>query len=56
MRVPIDIDIKTARYALYISCGSYERSQIILHMTEEEVVNSVLKHCKCWGIHKAGEN
>jgi hypothetical protein len=25
-------------------------------MTDEEVVDAVLKHCKCWGIHKAGED
>ena len=56
MRVPIDIDIETARNALYISCGSYEASEIVLNMSDEEVVDAVLKHCKCWGIWKAGEN
>ena len=56
MKTTIDIDIEAAKSALYISSGSYEEAGIILNMTDEEVVDAVLRHCKCWGIHKVGEN
>ena len=56
MKTTIDIDIETARSMLYVSAGSYEEAGIILSMTDEEVVDAVLKHCKCWGIWKAGED
>lgn len=56
MKVVIDVNIEAAKSALYISSGSYEESEIILNMTDEEVVNAVLKHCKCWGIQRAGED
>ena len=56
MKTVIDVDIETARNALYISSSSYEAAGIVLNMTDEEVVDAVLKHCKCWGIWRAGEN
>lgn len=56
MKTTLEVDIETARNALYISSGSCEAARIVLNMTDEEVVDAVLKHCKCWGIHKAGEN
>lgn len=56
MKTIINVDIGIARNALYISAGSYEESEIILKMSEEEVINTVLRHCKCWGIQKAGED
>ena len=55
MKATINVDIEAAKSALYISSGSYEESEIILNMSDEEVVNAVLKHCKCWGIRKAGD-
>ena len=56
MKTTIEVDIEAARNALYISSGSYEAAGIVLSMTDEEVVDAVLKHCKCWGIWKAGED
>ena len=56
MKATINVDIEAAKSALYISSGSYEESEIILNMSDEEVVDAVLRHCKCWGIYKAGEN
>lgn len=53
MRVTIDINIEAARSSLYISAGSMEEAAIIDNMTEEEVKDKVLKHCKCWGITEA---
>lgn len=52
MEVIININIKMARKVLYISSGSYEESEIITNMSDEEVRDAVLKHCKCWGISK----
>lgn len=56
MKTAIEVDVEAARSALYISSGSYEEAGIILNMTDEEVVDAVLKHCKCWGIWRAGED
>ena len=56
MKVTIDIDVETARSALYISCGSYEDSEKILKMDDMEVVRAALNHCKCWGITGLKEN
>ena len=55
MRVTIDIDIENARSVLYISSGSFEQSELIKNMTDEEVKNAVIKHCRCWGISEVIE-
>ena len=55
MKTTIDIDINNARSVLYISSGSFEQSEIIKNMTDEEIKDEVLKHCKCWGISEVKE-
>ena len=50
MIVTIEINIETAKSALEMSAGSYEQYQQISKMSDEEVKDAVLKHCKCWGI------
>lgn len=54
--ISVNIDVETARNALYISCGSYEDSERILKMSDMEVIKAALKHCKCWGITGLKEN
>ena len=55
MKVTIDIDVKAARSALYISSGSPEQTRVATEGTDEEVINLALKHCRCWGIQRIGE-
>lgn len=55
MKVTADINIENARSVLYISSGSFEQSEIIKNMTDEEVKNKVLEHCRCWGISEVKE-
>lgn len=50
MRAVIDINIEHARMSLLVSAGSFEQSQLIEKMSDEEVKNLVIKHCRCWGI------
>lgn len=52
MKVTIDIDVKAARSALYISSGSPEQTRVATEGTDEEVINLALKHCRCWGISR----
>ena len=39
MKVTIDIDVKAARSALYISSGSPEQTRVATEGTDEEVIN-----------------
>lgn len=50
MKATININTEAARNVLYMAAGSYEESEIIKNMSDEEIKNKVLQHCKCWGI------
>lgn len=47
MIVTINIDIENARKTLEVASGSLEQAQLIRAMTDEEIKDEVLKHCKC---------
>ena len=49
MKVTIDIDIDKARKGIEISTGDSKRAR---EMTEEEVINQVVKHMKSYGVSK----
>lgn len=53
MKAVIDINIENARRSLLISAGSFEQSQLIEKMSDEEIKNQVMKHIYCWGITEA---
>ena len=55
MKAVIDINIEHARMSLLVSAGSFEQSQLIEKMSDEEVKNQVIKHIYCWGITEATE-
>jgi len=48
MIVTVNIDIENARKVLVVASGSFEQAQLIEAMTDEEIKDEVLKHCKCW--------
>ena len=50
MIVTIDIDIENARKALICSSGSFEEAKHIERMSDIEIKDTVIRHCKCWGI------
>lgn len=50
MVVQINIDIENARKTLEVCSGSLEEYQKIRGMTDTEIKDFVLQHCKCWGI------
>lgn len=56
MKVTVDIDIKTAKNVLYIASGSYEEAENIINMNDEQIIDTVIKHCKCWGMARVKEN
>ena len=50
MIVTVNIDIENARKTLEVASGSLEQAQLIMAMTDEEIKDEVLKHCKCWSM------
>lgn len=50
MIVTVNIDIENARKTLEVASGSLEQAQLIRAMTDEEIKDEVLKHCKCWSM------
>lgn len=50
MIVTVNIDIENARKTLEVASGSLEQAQLIGAMTDEEIKDEVLKHCKCWSM------
>ncbi len=50
MIVQINIDIENARKTLEVCACSLEEYQMVRSMTDTEIKDLVLQHCKCWGI------
>jgi len=50
MIVTVNIDIDNARKTLVVASGSMEQARAIEGMTDEEIKDEVLKHCKCWSM------
>lgn len=50
MIVQINIDIENARKTLEVRTCSLEEYQMVRSMTDTEIKDFVLQHCKCWGI------
>ena len=48
--IRILIDVEAARKTLMLSAGSAEEFDIYKKMSNEEVIDRVLKHSRCWGI------
>ena len=56
MVVKIDINIENARMALMTSSGSIQECSKIEKMTDEEIIDTVIRHSRCWGVTKADKS
>lgn len=52
MILTININIENARKTLIMSAGSLEEANIYKNMSDEEVKDKVLQHCRCWSIEE----
>lgn len=50
--ISITINIENARKTLELSSGSFEQAMILRDMTDDEIIDKVISHMKCYGVEK----
>lgn len=50
--ISITINIENARKTLELSSGSFEQAMMLRDMTDDEIIDKVISHMKCYGVEK----